>query len=57
MKHNVEAAAVESNQVVLEREAFTQCRTGSIAEHLEGGGVVALMAKRTPQFGALAIEG
>jgi len=49
MKQNVEAASVEPYQAVLDREAFTQCWTGSTADHREG--VAAFMAKRAPQFG------
>ena len=49
MKQNVEAASVESYQAVLDREAFTQCWTGSTADHREG--VAAFIAKRAPQFG------
>ena len=49
MKQNVDAASVEPYQSVLDREAFTQCWTGSTADHREG--VAAFMAKRTPQFG------
>ena len=49
MKQNVGAASVESYQAVLDHEAFTQCWTGSTADHREG--VAAFMAKRTPQFG------
>ena len=49
MKQNVEAASVESYQALLDREAFTQCWTGSTADHREG--VAAFMAKRAPQFG------
>ena len=33
MKQNVEAASVESYQALLDREAFTQCWTGSTADH------------------------
>jgi len=49
MKQNVDAASVEPYQAVLDREAFTQCWTGSTADHREG--VAAFMAKRAPQFG------
>jgi 2-(1,2-epoxy-1,2-dihydrophenyl)acetyl-CoA isomerase len=49
MKQNVAAASVEPYQAVLDREAFTQCWTGSTADHREG--VAAFMAKRAPQFG------
>ena len=48
MKQNIDAAAVESYQQLLDREAFTQCRTGGTADHREG--VVAFTAKREPRF-------
>ena len=48
MKQNVDAAAVESYQQLLDREAFTQCRTAGTADHAEG--VAAFMAKREPRF-------
>jgi len=48
MKQNVEAAATESYQQVLDREAFTQVWTGSTADHREG--VAAFMEKREPRF-------
>jgi 2-(1,2-epoxy-1,2-dihydrophenyl)acetyl-CoA isomerase len=43
------AASLEAYQAVLDREAFTQCWTGSTADHREG--VAAFKAKRAPQFG------
>ena len=49
IKQNVEAAAVESYQSVLDREAFTQRLTAGTADHREG--VAAFMAKREPKFG------
>jgi len=48
MKQNVDAAAVETYQQLLDREAFTQCRTGGTADHREG--VAAFVAKREPRF-------
>ena len=48
MKQNIDAAAVESYQQLLDREAFTQCRTGGTADHREG--VAAFVAKREPRF-------
>jgi 2-(1,2-epoxy-1,2-dihydrophenyl)acetyl-CoA isomerase len=48
MKQNVDAAADESYQQLLDREAFTQCWTGSTADHREG--VAAFMEKREPRF-------
>ena len=48
MKQNIDAAAVESYQQLLDREALTQCRTGGTADHREG--VAAFMAKREPRF-------
>jgi len=48
MKQNIDAAAVETYQQLLDREAFTQCRTGGTADHREG--VAAFMAKREPRF-------
>ena len=48
MKQNVDAAALESYAQLLDREAFTQCRTGMTADHREG--VAAFMAKREPRF-------
>jgi 2-(1,2-epoxy-1,2-dihydrophenyl)acetyl-CoA isomerase len=48
MKENVHAAACESYQALLDREAFTQRYTGSTADHREG--VAAFMEKRAPKF-------
>jgi 2-(1,2-epoxy-1,2-dihydrophenyl)acetyl-CoA isomerase len=48
MKQNIDAAAVETYQQLLDREAFTQCRTGATADHREG--VAAFVAKREPRF-------
>jgi len=48
MKQNVDAAAVETYQQLLDREAFTQCRTGATSDHREG--VAAFVAKREPRF-------
>ena len=48
MKQNIDAAAVETYQQLLDREAFAQCRTGGTADHREG--VAAFMAKREPRF-------
>jgi 2-(1,2-epoxy-1,2-dihydrophenyl)acetyl-CoA isomerase len=48
MKQNIDAAAVETYQQVLDREAFTQCHTGGTADHREG--VAAFVAKREPRF-------
>ena len=48
MKQNIDAAAVETYQQLLDREAFTQCRTGGTADHREG--VAAFVAKRAPRF-------
>ena len=48
MKENVHAAAVEGYQSLLDREAFTQRRTGGTADHREG--VAAFMEKRAPKF-------
>jgi 2-(1,2-epoxy-1,2-dihydrophenyl)acetyl-CoA isomerase len=48
MKENVHAAATESYQSLLDREAFTQRRTGATADHREG--VAAFMEKRAPKF-------
>nr|HET7860325.1 enoyl-CoA hydratase-related protein [Caldimonas sp.] len=48
MKQNVDAAAIETYQQLLDREAFTQCRTGATADHREG--VAAFVAKREPRF-------
>ncbi len=48
MKENVHAASVESYQALLDREAFSQRRTGATADHREG--VAAFMEKRSPKF-------
>jgi 2-(1,2-epoxy-1,2-dihydrophenyl)acetyl-CoA isomerase len=48
MKQNIDAAAVETYQQLLDREAFTQCRTGGTADHRKG--VAAFVAKREPRF-------
>jgi 2-(1,2-epoxy-1,2-dihydrophenyl)acetyl-CoA isomerase len=48
MKQNIEAAAVEGYQQLLDREAFAQCRTGATADHREGA--AAFMEKREPRF-------
>jgi len=48
MKQDIDAAAVEAYQQLLDREAFTQCRTGGTADHREG--VAAFVAKREPRF-------
>jgi 2-(1,2-epoxy-1,2-dihydrophenyl)acetyl-CoA isomerase len=48
MKENVHAASAESYQALLDREAFTQRRTGATADHREG--VAAFMEKRAPRF-------
>jgi 2-(1,2-epoxy-1,2-dihydrophenyl)acetyl-CoA isomerase len=48
MKQNVDAAATEGYQQLLDREAFTQVWTGSTADHREG--VAAFMEKREPRF-------
>ncbi|HTJ04892.1 MAG TPA: enoyl-CoA hydratase-related protein, partial [Caldimonas sp.] len=48
MKQNIEAAAIETYQQLLDREAFSQCRTGGTADHREG--VAAFVAKREPRF-------
>ncbi|MEQ1807117.1 MAG: enoyl-CoA hydratase [Burkholderiaceae bacterium] len=48
MKDNVNAAATESYESLLDREAVTQRRTGATADHREG--VAAFVAKRAPKF-------
>lgn len=48
MKQNVQAASTESYTALLDREAFTQRRTGATADHREG--VAAFMEKRAPKF-------
>jgi len=48
MKENVHAAATESYQQLLDREGFTQRRTGGTADHREG--VTAFVEKRAPKF-------
>ena len=48
MKENVHAAATESYQQLLDREGFTQRRTGGTADHREG--VAAFLEKRAPKF-------
>ena len=48
MKQNADAAATETYQQLLDREAFTQVYTGSTADHREG--VAAFMEKREPRF-------
>jgi 2-(1,2-epoxy-1,2-dihydrophenyl)acetyl-CoA isomerase len=48
MKENVHAAATESYPQLLDREGFTQRRTGSTADHREG--VAAFVEKRAPKF-------
>jgi 2-(1,2-epoxy-1,2-dihydrophenyl)acetyl-CoA isomerase len=48
MKENVHAASTESYQALLDREGFTQRRTGATADHREG--VAAFMEKRAPKF-------
>ena len=48
MTQNIEAAAVEGYQQLLDREAFAQCRTGATADHREGA--AAFMDKREPRF-------
>jgi 2-(1,2-epoxy-1,2-dihydrophenyl)acetyl-CoA isomerase len=48
MKENVHAAATESYQQLLDREGFSQRRTGGTADHREG--VAAFVEKRAPKF-------
>ncbi len=48
MKENVHAASVESYASLLDREGFTQRRTGGTADHREG--VAAFIEKRPPKF-------
>ncbi len=48
MKENVHAAANESYQQLLDREGFTQRRTGGTDDHREG--VAAFVDKRAPKF-------
>lgn len=48
MKENVHAASTETYQALLDREGFTQRRTGATADHREG--VAAFMEKRAPKF-------
>jgi 2-(1,2-epoxy-1,2-dihydrophenyl)acetyl-CoA isomerase len=48
MKENVHAASTESYQSLLDREGFTQRRTGGTVDHREG--VAAFMEKRAPKF-------
>jgi 2-(1,2-epoxy-1,2-dihydrophenyl)acetyl-CoA isomerase len=48
MKENVHAASTESYQSLLDREAFTQRRTGGTVDHREG--VAAFLEKRAPKF-------
>lgn len=48
IKENVHAAATETYQQLLDREGFTQRRTGGTADHREG--VAAFVEKRTPKF-------
>jgi 2-(1,2-epoxy-1,2-dihydrophenyl)acetyl-CoA isomerase len=48
MKENVHAAATEGYQQLLDREGFTQRRTGGTADHREG--VAAFVEKRAPKF-------
>ena len=48
MKENVHAAAAESYPQLLDREGFTQRRTGGTVDHREG--VAAFVEKRAPRF-------
>jgi len=48
IKENVNAAATESYQSLLDREGYTQRRTADTADHREG--VAAFLDKRAPKF-------